>query len=91
MGQIGIVYEEKEGVELARLGVFWEENGGGESGGGKGGAIVEDREVNGEAEQREAEKEESEWETKVVGALESLKMVQVAEGWVSCFPVLKFG
>ena len=43
------------------------------------------------AEQREAEKEESEWETKVVGALESLKMVQVAEGWVSCFPVLKFG
>ena len=78
-------------MELAWLGVFWEENGGGEFGGGKGGAIVKDREVNWAVEQREVEKEESEWETEVVGTLESLKMVQVAEGWVSCFPVLKFG
>ena len=89
--QIGIVCEEKESMELARLGVFWEENGGGEFWGGKGGAIVEGREMDEEVEQREAEKEENEWEKEVVGTLESLKTVQVAEGWVSCCPVLKFG
>ena len=81
--QIGIVCEEKESMELARLGLFWEGNGGGEFWSGKGGAIVSGRETDGEAEEREEEKEEREWEKEVVGALESLKMVQVADGWVS--------
>jgi nuclear pore complex protein Nup107 len=67
-------------MELARLGLFWEGNGGGEFWGGKGGAIVSGREMDGEAEEREEEKEEREWEKEVVGALESLKTVHVVDG-----------
>jgi hypothetical protein len=68
-------------MELTRLGVFWEANGG-EFGGGKERAVVEDGEADGEAKEREEEREEREWEKEVVGALESLKTVSVTDGWV---------
>jgi nuclear pore complex protein Nup107 len=71
------VCEEKESMELSRLGVFWEEKG----------RVVDG--ADGEAEDREKAKEEKEWEKEVVGALESLKTVQVADGWV--FFLLKSG
>jgi hypothetical protein len=68
------VCEEKESMELARLGVFWEDDGGGEFAIGKE-KVVENAD-------REAEKEKAEWEKEVVDALESLKTVHVADGWV---------
>lgn len=62
-------------MELARLAVFWEGNGGADR------RVVEgaDGDMDEEAER---EGEEREWEKDVVNALESLKSVQVADGWV---------
>jgi nuclear pore complex protein Nup107 len=69
--QIGIVCEEKESMQLAKLDIFWEGNG--STVGGNG------RLVTGEMRSRKGRKER-EREKKVVGTLESLKTVQVADG-----------
>jgi hypothetical protein len=69
------VCEEKESMELVRLAVFWEGNGGAD------GRVMDG--ADGEMyEEAEREREEKEWEKDVVNALESLKSVQVADGWV---------
>jgi len=68
--QISIVCEEKESMELARLVAFWDCGVEKEREGGGGGEVEE--EGTGE--------EEREWEKEVVGTLESLKGVQVADG-----------
>jgi nuclear pore complex protein Nup107 len=69
------VCEEKESMELAKLDVFWEDNG--SIVGGKGGVVTGGGDGDAELER---EKEEWEWEKEVVGTLESLKTVQVADG-----------
>lgn len=71
--QIGIVCEEKESMELARLGVFWEGNGDREG-------VIEGEDQEQATAEAEREQEEREWEKEVVSALESLKTVQVADG-----------
>jgi hypothetical protein len=62
-------------MELAKLDVFWEGNG--STVGGKGRVVTSVDDGDAESEQ---EKEEREWEKEVVGTLESLKTVQVADG-----------
>ncbi|RDB21680.1 hypothetical protein Hypma_011219 [Hypsizygus marmoreus] len=67
--QISIMCEEKESMEMSRLGgCFWE-----------GGLSAVEKGVR-EVSQEETEAEEEQWSKEVVGTLETLKTVAVAEG-----------
>lgn len=72
--QIGIMCEEKESMEMQRLGgAFWE-----------GGLSAVEKGVR-DISEAEAESEEAEWEKEVIGTLETLKTVAVADGYVSLY------